>query len=103
MKEIVDDIANDVDADGYSDLVVAAPLADDGGDADVGVVYLIRGGSTLPDGDVASASSAVIWGEEPSGAFGLSLDVSDLEDDGSGDIVVSEYDSAVFSVSEVWL
>ncbi|HEV8321615.1 MAG TPA: hypothetical protein VG389_08385 [Myxococcota bacterium] len=91
----------DVDADGYSDLVVGAP-GDDTGATDVGAVFLFRGGSGAA---FDSTSDATISGVTANVQFGASLAVVDYDADGDGDVVVGlpESDAAGVMSGAVWI
>jgi len=73
--------AADVNADGFSDVVVGAPLA---GAGDAGRVYLYQGGA-VPD----AVPDAVLGGDAGPGWFGYSVSgAGDANDDGYDDVLV---------------
>jgi hypothetical protein len=84
----------DVDGDGVLDVVAAAPFADRGGVADVGVVAVFKGGPTMT-GNVAPLAEL----EPPPGArtiaqrlglveYSLGVHFGDLDADGYDDVIV---------------
>ena len=83
-------IVGDVDADGYDDLMVGAPLDDDGG-SNVGALYLYYGSSTGVDTStetkLTSSGSPVDLGWSVSGA-------GDIDGDGYDDVVANGYGGA---------
>ncbi|MDJ0781226.1 MAG: integrin alpha [Desulfosarcinaceae bacterium] len=79
----------DLNADGYSDVIVSALHAS--GDAfQSGIVYVYLGGS-----DLSSTPSAVIKGDHPNHGLGFSLETGDINGDGTADLFVGAHD-AVF-------
>lgn len=72
----------DIDGDGFDDVVIGAPLADDGmnGIKDAGVIRVIYG----PDGD----SWAGRYGTEAKAMFGAALALGDVDNDGYADVFV---------------
>ncbi|MBK7952130.1 MAG: FG-GAP repeat protein [Deltaproteobacteria bacterium] len=79
--------AGDVDADGYSDLVVGAPFYD-AGQTDEGAVFIFRGTPTgIPSGSEASASTS-LYSDQVNAVFGYQVaSAGDVNGDGYGDIV----------------
>lgn len=81
----------DIDADGISDLLVGALLADGahGDRADSGEAYVLRGQQLLAGDTIALRSSAgVIYGARAGDHLGESLGFGDFNGDGKDDIVV---------------
>ncbi|GEM_PF-5529175 len=79
----------DVDGDGLGDLVVAAPSREDGSLANAGAVFVLPGPlDELEEVDVESAAVAWAYGLEEAARFGDALDATDLDGDGSIDLVV---------------
>jgi hypothetical protein len=75
----------DVDADGYGDVVVGAPLEDEGSLQRAGAVYLYRGSST------GLRPPQRFAGSRASGYFGASIaSASDFNEDGFADVIVGE-------------
>jgi hypothetical protein len=80
---------SDLDGDGYSDLVVGAPLTDDS----LGAVYLYRGGPSL-----STVAEVVSRGTVAGGQFGRSVaGAGDLDGDGFPELAVGA--PAVYSVT----
>ncbi len=78
--------AQDVDADGYSDVLISAPLHDEG-ILDPGAVYLIRG-PVNADRDLSEADVTFI-GEEKENALGVDLaSAGDVDHDGHADVLI---------------
>ncbi len=65
----------DLDGDGYADLLVAAPSADDGGSR-AGTVYLLRG--PISAGGSLAGADATWWGESAGDEAGTSLSAAVL-------------------------
>ena len=83
--------AGDVDGDGYSDLLVAAP-AYDAGETDEGRVWLYSGSAS----GLAATSAWTAEGDQVDALFGSSLACAgDLNGDGYADVVIGavDYDS----------
>lgn len=81
----------DLDADGVSELVIGALLADgpDSGRADAGAVYVMPGqdltaGDTIPLGEATN----VVYGAMPGDHLGEALATGDISGDGTADLVV---------------
>ena len=88
----------DVDGDGYDDVLLGAPGADQG-QTDSGSVYLIYGASSGGTTSTAdSAATLTLYGESGGDYLGWmgSPQVGDFDDDGSQDIAVSNYDQSVY-------
>ena len=80
---------NDVDGDGFDDILVASPWADHAGEG-TGTVYLIRG-SSLTDPGIHSVNDAnmIFYGEAPEDFAGHSvLGAGDVDADGLADFMV---------------
>jgi hypothetical protein len=76
--------AGDVDGDGYSDVIVGAPLADNG-ETDEGKAFLYRGSASGP----SIAPSWVTEGNVAQAQYGASVgSAGDLDGDGYSDILV---------------
>lgn len=83
--------AGDVNNDGYEDIVVGALYADNDGREDSGSAYVIYGGSSLDDIDLASLGGAGfrIDGDSAGGWLGSSVEgAGDLNDDTYDDLIV---------------
>ena len=82
----------DVNGDGLDDLLVSAPLADVGGNADQGQAYVIYGNAAAPDVNVGLLSSATgfaIDGFLAGQELGSSVaGVGDVDGDGTDDFLV---------------
>ena len=93
---------DDINGDGYSDIVIGAYLADSNGKTDAGVSYVIYGkASGFVDIDLASLSSAEgfkIIGASSNDYSGFSVSrAGDLNKDGYADIIIGVYCSNVNS------
>jgi hypothetical protein len=83
--------ANDVDGDGFDDIIVGAPYYDYGG-ADVGIAYLVLG-SASPASISLGSADAGYTGEAPDDAAGFSVSgAGDVNGDGRNDILVGSND-----------
>ncbi len=95
----------DVDGDGSRDLLVAAPSLDDDRTL-VGGVYLVTGAQL---GDSGASSLADAWhrfsGEQNYGYLGVGVALADLDQDGSGDVLMgaSSYDGGASNAGAVYL
>ncbi|MFE6407894.1 FG-GAP-like repeat-containing protein [Streptomyces sp. NPDC057837] len=83
---------DDLNGDGYSDLVVAAPSATVDGKKGAGYVAVVYGsanGLNVTTRQVVSQSTAGVPGSPETGdAFGSALTTADLDRDGYADLVV---------------
>jgi hypothetical protein len=80
--------AGDVDADGYSDVLVGAEANDEGGDS-AGAAYLVLGNAAIADRTLADADAKYV-GEEERGKAGLPVsNTGDVDADGFDDVLVS--------------
>jgi len=83
--------AGDVNGDGYDDLVVGAPLGDDGG-SNAGEAYVIFGkaaGVNIDLSNLASGDTLFIKGDAPDDRAGFSVSGgADINGDGAHDIIV---------------
>ena len=85
--------AGDVNGDGYADLLVGAPLGDDGG-TDAGAAYLVFGkasgtGRVLDLSDLDGADGFTIQGDEAGDRAGYSISgAGDVNGDGYADLIV---------------
>jgi hypothetical protein len=92
--------AGDVDADGFPDVLISAPGAEDG-EADEGLVWLMYGGPTLP-----SPRSQLLQVDQAGASFGLgAAGVGDVDGDGYDDVALGapDYDEATVDDGKVWL
>ncbi len=81
--------AGDLDGDGYADLVVGAPWADEGA-TDAGKVYVFRGRSTA-NGTISIAEAWSMNGSQTSGNLGWCVaPAGDVDGDGFADLVCNE-------------
>ncbi|MCI0341850.1 MAG: IPT/TIG domain-containing protein [Planctomycetales bacterium] len=82
----------DVTGDGTLDIVVGARLADVGGTADTGAVYVWAGGSGLT-GTVSPTATLTVTGavasDEMGNAYGQPIQCADVTGDGTLDVVVA--------------
>ncbi|MBK7876822.1 MAG: VCBS repeat-containing protein [Planctomycetes bacterium] len=77
--------AGDVNRDGYSDVIVGAPNADDGAVPDAGAAYLFVGSAT----GLIPTPASIGRGAGPNAAFGAALaSAGDVDRDGYADLVV---------------
>jgi hypothetical protein len=84
----------DVDADGYDDLLLSAPYADQGS-TDSGSVYLILGGSTSSsDSDPEREAEVIFYGDDAQDHLGRASTaaVGDFDEDGKMDVVLASVD-----------
>ncbi len=84
----------DIDADGYDDLLVAAPFADQGS-TDSGSVYLILGGSSFSsDSDPEREASVIFYGDNAQDYLSKASApvVGDFDEDGNQDVVIASVD-----------
>ncbi len=85
--------AGDVDGDGFSDLLIAAPTSDFS-DTDAGAVYLVRGGPRFLGEENLDGATTLFAGEAALDQAGWSVSSGgDVDGDGFSDIVVSAYGS----------
>ncbi len=78
--------SDDIDGDGYDDILVGAPTNDDAGSS-AGAVYIIYGSdSHLTSSSVATAPE--FTGEAAGDLAGIAVSSGDLNNDGYGDILV---------------
>jgi hypothetical protein len=84
-------VAADVNGDGTADAIVGARNADglQNGRNNCGEVYIILGRKDLPDSiDIAGdEQDATIIGADPNGLMGHSLAASDIDGDGTADVI----------------
>lgn len=85
--------AGDINGDGFDDVVIGAPRADQGG-VDAGTIYVIYGGPDgLPEdielGSLDGAEGFLITGAEAGGQAGISVSsAGDINNDGIDDILI---------------
>ncbi|HSG94914.1 MAG TPA: hypothetical protein VLA28_05305, partial [Afifellaceae bacterium] len=91
----------DVTGDGIADMVIGADRRDEGGVADSGTAYLVRGGSHLEGAgeiDLAGFGSIALVGNlarirPPDGSsdfhFGATVQVADLDDNGRAEVMAA--------------
>ncbi|NIJ53990.1 FG-GAP-like repeat-containing protein [Dyadobacter arcticus] len=76
--------AGDVNGDGYSDVLVSAPMYDQG-QADEGAVFVYHGSST----GIGSIASLILEGNQAGASLGWAVsNAGDINKDGYGDVVV---------------
>ncbi len=88
--------AGDVNADGYSDVIIGAPQYDEGANANVGRVYVYHGSTT---GLAATPNSTLDEIDQALAYFGWSVaSAGDVNGDGFSDVIVgaSQYDEGAF-------
>lgn len=88
--------AGDINGDGFADLIIGAPLADDGNGDQTGAAYLIYGGADLARidlSDLKSEQGFLILGENSGDYLGNSVSsAGDINGDGYDDLIVgAEY------------
>ncbi|MFO0690053.1 MAG: FG-GAP-like repeat-containing protein [Myxococcota bacterium] len=84
--------AGDVDRDGYDDVIVGAPLYDDG-EAFEGAAFIFRGSATgIPDTNVLAAATKLV-SNQAGARLGISVSsAGDVNGDGYSDVVVGAVD-----------
>jgi hypothetical protein len=86
-------VAGDVNADGYSDVIIGAPMVDITGTVtltDAGQAYVHCGSAT---GLITGTASWMAWGDQASAHFGAAVSVAgDVNGDGYADVVVAAPD-----------
>ncbi len=83
--------AGDVNGDGYSDFLISAPYADDGGSAS-GSVYLFYGSDNLSGSVTDSDADMVLIGETAGDYAGwAAASAGDVDGDGYDDILIGAY------------
>ncbi|MCF2494590.1 FG-GAP-like repeat-containing protein [Dyadobacter chenhuakuii] len=81
-------LAGDVNADGYSDLLVGAPLFESGGQADEGAAFIFHGSAS----GINPIAAITLEGNQASGQFGhATAGAGDINGDGYSDIVIGAY------------
>ena len=78
--------AGDVNGDGYADVVIGAPLSNNGGFTDAGRVEILYGGP----GGISETGKTVVTGPQESGAqLGYDVDTAgDVNGDGFADVII---------------
>ena len=87
--------AVDVNADGYSDLIVGAPYYD-AGETDEGAAFVYLGSSAGITSGAAASGGTMLQGNQAGASFGYAVATAgDVNDDGYADVLVgaSTYDS----------
>ena len=77
----------DFNGDGYADLLVTAPGADDGG-SDAGAAYIFNGSATVAGTYTTTSATSRITGAASGDKMGTTTAVGDLDSDGLDDFVI---------------
>ena len=91
--------AEDVNGDGYDDLIISANLADPGGDSNAGETYVVYGGANAPGSGGVLALSAldgtngfILNGIDADDRSGTSVSsAGDVNGDGYDDLIIGAY------------
>jgi hypothetical protein len=86
-------VADDVDGDNCSDLIVGSPYVDVAGTLDAGAVYLVLGGLSGAH-SVGAASAVTLLGSGFYGQLGYSVSSADVDGDGLSDLLSGDLTGA---------
>ncbi len=80
--------AGDVDSDGYADVIVGEPHYDEGGETDLGQVYVYHGSTSGLESDPTWTAT----GDQENAYFGFSVSTAgDVDGNGYSDVIIGAY------------